>query len=138
MSDTPRPSDYLVDLIFMALDHGIDSIDDGAGPLVPFMLTDRDGERDIRRFVAEQLEDGVRQARLAARKETKTGKLAAIAYDGFLTTDGKRMDAIFVQAADSPDGPTFYFAQRYTMKGTKVEPFGNAAFVHIDQSLFPD
>ena len=139
MSDAPTPSDYLLDVIFMALDHGIDSIDGGAGPLVPFSITDKDGERSLTRHVAERLEEGVEQARLAASQACAEGLIAAIAYDGFLTADGKRMDAIFVQAADSASGPTFFFAQKYKLikNGKKVEPIGNAAYVHFDEGLFP-
>lgn len=139
MSDAPEPGEALLDQIFTALDHGIASIDDGAGPLIPFLLSQKGDKGDIHRFVADRLEVGVEQARKAAAKACKAGASVAVAYDGFLTSDGKRMDAIFVQAADSPSGPTFYFAQRYRLLqgGKKVEPVGNAAYAHYEEKLFP-
>jgi hypothetical protein len=137
VSDVPQPSEYLLELIFTALEHGLDSIDDGAGPLVPFVLTDQDGEVEIRRFVTERLEEGVTEARRAAREAVSGGRIAVAAWDGFITLDGERTDAIFVGAADSPEGPTYTFCGRYRYKGQKLETIGNAAYVDCDEQLFP-
>ena len=40
-----KPSDSLMDLIFLALDHGIDSVREGGGPLVAFMI--KQGEERV-------------------------------------------------------------------------------------------
>jgi hypothetical protein len=137
MTETPRPSDYMVELIFTALEHGLDSIDDGAGPLVPFIVTDKEGEVELRRFVTARLEQSVKEARRAAREAVKGGRIALAAWDGFITTEGRRTDAIFVAAADSSEGPTHTFCVRYRYKGKKVEPMGEAEYVDRDAGLFP-
>jgi predicted nucleotidyltransferase len=54
-------SQELIDLAFAALDHGIDSVREG-GPLIPFVMTERDEGRTLDRFASDLLEDAVAQA----------------------------------------------------------------------------
>lgn len=89
----PEASEALLELIFQALDHGIASIERG-GPLIPFVLVDGgDGDRSLKRFMADELE-----AAQAAAREHLHGLPGAVrvalAYDGFLTVDGARSDAV--------------------------------------------
>lgn len=136
----PQPSEELVNVIFEALDHGLGSIDNGAGPLVPFLLKETDGKGEIHRFVTERLEDGVAEARKAAREAVRSADFVTIAWDGYLRTDGgnTKEDAIFVAAADSSEGPTFTFCQRYKYKadGKTLELVGNPAYVACDDGVF--
>ena len=50
-------SDELMDLVFAALDHGIDSVRGGA-PLTPFVIKEDAAGRSLARFVAATLEEG--------------------------------------------------------------------------------
>jgi hypothetical protein len=118
----------LATLAFMAPDHGIDSIREG-GPLTPFVMhEDRDGQRHLNRFVAETLEEGVGRAREFARDDVPAERIA-VAWDGYLTVDGVRSDAIFVEAQETGETSSVILAQRYRPKARlrKFETIGNPA-----------
>ena len=124
-------------LVFVALDHAIDSIRDG-GPLVPFVITDLAGVHDLTRFAAGDLghagdlgasvERAVEHVRSLAIGPDDS---AVVAYDGYLSTvpDG-RQDAIFVEAIDGL-GHVAFVAQRYRPKGRLrgFEVLGNPALL---------
>src|SRR5690606_18254013 len=114
-----------------------DSIDDGAGPLVPFVLLQRGDERAIARFAGDDLGECVAAARKEAGRAAAAGALAAVAFAGYLTTGGERCDATFVEAAESADGPTVTVAQRdRIVSETSVEPRGTAAYIACGDGLF--
>jgi hypothetical protein len=135
VSEIPA-SDELLDLIFAALDHGVGSVAEG-GPLVPFALTETEDGRELARFVAETLEEGQEQSRRHVRAASDARR-AAIAYDGYLTVEEERSDAIFIEAQDRGQGNAVVFAQRYRPGGRlrKFSPIGNAAFVGVGDPLF--
>src|SRR5262245_48314846 len=121
-------SEPLATLAFMALDHGIDSVRQG-GPLIPFALHEGpDGERHLTRFMADRIEEGESKARAFARDATDAVRVA-IAWDGYLTVDGERSDAIFVEAQERGTSPSSILAQRYRPKARlrKFETIGNPA-----------
>ena len=124
-----------MELVFVALDHGIDSVTEG-GPLIPFALTETSDGRDLSRFATETLEEG--QARARDHVRAAGADRAAIAYDGYLTVEGDRNDAIFVEAQERGEGYSVMFAQRYRPGGRfkKFTTIGNAAFVERGESLF--
>jgi hypothetical protein len=105
-------SDPVNALLYFTLDHGVDSVKAG-GPLVPFAITEKDSKRAIQRFVAERLEESV--ALMAQWTADELGRVdrAAIAYDGFITLEGKRTDAIYAEALDHSLPESRIVAQRY-------------------------
>ena len=113
----------LSDLVGKAIDHGIGSIEDAQGPLIPFTLVlqdnpdPRERKLTLTRHVGEYLEEGLLAAQTSITP--KSGSLMyALAWDGFVTIDGRKWDAILVEAGDSlnPDG--IIFAQRYETRET--------------------
>ena len=138
MSESSDPSKPLLDLIFLALEHGLSSVDGGAGPLTPLLIAERAGKRELQRFVDEQLTDAVAHARRAGHKQATKGDLVAVAYDGFITVDGRKTDAVFVQAAESAAGPTHIFCQRYALgKGGKLKVIEEPIYADCLNGLFP-
>jgi hypothetical protein len=135
VSEIPA-SDELADLVFAALDHGIESVREG-GPLVPFTLVDGPDGRSLARFVAETLEQSVEEARRKLRGEG-TAERGAIAYDGYVTVEGERWDAIFVEGQERGQAASVIFAQRYRPGGRlrKLTTIGNAAFLGEGDALF--
>lgn len=121
------------DLIFAALDHGVDSIADGAGPLIPFvMIVTVEGEKRLQRFVTDQLEEGVEAARNYVEEEKSDTAIYAIAWDGYLTLDEQKCDAILVEAGERDRERGVLLAQRYEQKGMfkkKTHLIGNPALV---------
>lgn len=127
----PEISNETADLLFAALDHGIDSVR-GGGPLVPFVIRETGGQRALARFVHETLEGGIAEAVAAVRANPPgEGERSVLAYDGYLTApDGVRYDAIFAEAL-SADGVVTVMAQRYRPGKMlrRFETVGNAALL---------
>ena len=124
-----------MELVFLALDHGIDSVTEG-GPLIPFALMETSDGRELTRFAPGTLEAG----QALAREHVRAAGVdrAAIAYDGYLTVQGDRADAVFVEAQERGQNDSIVFAQRYRPGGRfkKFTTIGNAAFVDSGESLF--
>ena len=103
----------LVDLMLFALDHGIESIRiKGKGPLVPFVVTERNGEREVMRFFTVHLEDGLSEA-IRYLKDEKKSHFAALVYDGFLPLNDKKFNAVIVRGYDRTDTVGYTLGQRY-------------------------
>ena len=131
-----EPSQELADLAFFALDHAVESVKVSGGPLIPFAATEDESGRTLNRFVTELLEEGQQQARDYVGGATDAHRVA-IAYDGYLTIEGERFDAVLVEAQQRGDASGLILAQRYRTGGRfrKFSTIGNPA--HIGEaSLF--
>ncbi len=115
----------LNDLMFKALDHGVDSVS-GGGALVPFVMT----ETNLQRFVASTLEESKEQADKYL-VGLKGEPLAALSYDGYLTIEGKKFSAVFTKVFDLNQEKGILLAQRYEPKRflRKFKLIGNPAAV---------
>ena len=104
----------LVDLMLFALDHGVESIKiKGKGPLVPFVVTELNGEKEVNRFFTVNLEDGLSEAVRYVKDERKS-HFAALVYDGFLPTgNGEKFNAVIVRGYDRTDTVGYTLGQRY-------------------------
>lgn len=123
----------LNDLMFKALDHAVDSVSSG-GPLIPFVLT----ESGIQRFMDEDLEVCKLKAEefLAAQHNEI---VITLAYDGFITVQGEKSDAVFVKAFDRNEAKGILIAQRYSPKKllSGFKTVGNPVMVEeVDNPLF--
>ncbi len=119
---------------FFALDHAMESVVASGGPLVPFAVVTgsggiSQGDVSIARFPGD-MERGQEEAR--KHVSDSGASTAAVAWDGFLTVEGKRSDAVFVEAFEVGDSESVVLAQRYASSGLlrkKVGPVGNATLV---------
>jgi hypothetical protein len=135
-SGAPDASEALLGLLFLALDHGIGSITRG-GPLIPFVLVeDADGEHVLKRFVFDELEDAVAAARDHLRG-LEDARRVALAFDGYITVEGERSDAVVVEGQESGDAGAHRLAQRYRPGSAlrKLKPIGNAAYLGTGEPL---
>jgi len=127
----PEISPETADLLFLGLDHGIDSVRDG-GPLIPFVITERDQERSLARYLDETLEAGIARAVADIKaNQIARGERSVLVYDGYLTLpDGNRYDAIFAEAIEE-GGVVTSMAQRYRPKQMLrgFETVGNPALI---------
>ncbi len=133
------PSLTLGDLLFAALDHGVNSVREG-GPLVPFVMAEAEGKLSLKRFVAEPYEKAVAEAKASVPNLPEQTNLYAIVYDGFVTVSGKKYDAIIVHGAERGKGEAYLLAQRYipARSGEVLELVGNPAFIGREHDLFKD
>ena len=97
-----EPSIDLSELMRMAgftLGHAIWCVSDDE-TLIPFLLSERDEKRELIRFTAEQLEDAVQEATDNLRENSGCWNRAAVVYDGYVTIDELRTDALIAQAVE--------------------------------------
>ncbi|MBT2522329.1 hypothetical protein [Arthrobacter sp. ISL-28] len=124
-------SEELVNLAFMALDHAIDSVVSSGVDLVPFVIREKGDQRHLQRYVAGQLQESVAAARQSVRDEPLPDRIA-LAWDGFMTTQDGRQEAVFVESYEQGTPAGFILAQRYQRAGflkKKRESLGNPALV---------
>ena len=120
-------SEQLQDLAWQALDHAVNSLD-GGGPLIPFALVASDKGIQLARFAAESLEEGLEGGRaVLANLSPEEGNMVALAYDGYLTRDNVRSDAVLVEAQQRGMLAAASIAQMYRPADGAPELLGNPA-----------
>ena len=131
-------SEKFADLVFLALDHGIDSVRASGGPLIPFIVVEQDGKRELHRFATERLEEGQQRAREAIAASPQTATAYAMAYDGYITVQGVKFDAILVEASERGRPAGVRMAQRYTPKNSlrDFQTVGNPALLGACETLW--
>ena len=137
MAGIPDLSQKLSQLLFMALDHGVDSVREG-GPLIPFLMSSEGEKISMQRFASDQLEEATSLGRQHAAGLPRSVRLAAFVYDGYVTVGAKKSDAVMVEAYERGMPQAVVFAQRYQPASgdTKLELIGNAAYVGTTKPLF--
>jgi hypothetical protein len=134
-SDDIEMSEKFADLVFLALDHGIDSVRADGGPLIPFVVFVQDGEAFMQRFATERLEEGPELARQAIAASPANVIAYALAYDGYITIEDTKFDAILVEASERDRPAGVRMAQRYIMKEQNFETVGNPALLGECETL---
>ena len=104
-----QPSPQVQHLASMALEHAVRSVVPEGGPLIPFCLLETAEGRSLHRFAGE-LGAAVEHARAHVR--SSGAARAAVAWDGYLTADCRREDAMFVEASEAGQ-PSIVMAHRY-------------------------
>jgi hypothetical protein len=129
-------SPELMDFATLALNHAAESVVASGGPLTPFsMVRGPDtGPGQLTRFVCETLEEGLERARAKVSDGVGTA-LAAVAWDGYLTMDGTRTDAVFVEASEVGCSQSIILAQRY-VAGETVHRIGEFVLAGRGKALF--
>jgi hypothetical protein len=115
----------LQDFALEAIDLAVDCF--AAGEHNPFILfVDERGRtqlvdvKDAEGNITPQLVEGARH--IVSQGIPETASRYAIAYDGYLTVDGERTDAAFVEAAERGDREAVLIAQQYRIKKRSKKP----------------
>jgi hypothetical protein len=123
-----------------ALDHGIANIKiKGKGPLVPFIVTEINGEKEVTRFFTNHHKDGLSEAVRHLKGEQKS-HFAVLAYDELLPMDDQKFHAVIVRGYDRADTVGYTLAQRYVPSGffSFFKLAGNKVFLgNADPLLMP-
>lgn len=126
---TNPPSEHVIEFAWSALDLAMDRIKKG-GPLIPFTLIRHNNEDNIKVFVADTLEESVAEAKAQLAKDMQYADIGLVAYDGYLTVDDQRTDAIFTETYERGSQFPHRLAMRYKSRlfgGSK--PVGNAVYL---------
>ncbi len=122
-------SQELIDLAFAALDHGVGSVRESGGPLIPFVMSESGGDRRVDRFAAELLEEALAQGITHVQAvRSQPGSRHVLVYDGFLNLPtGERSDAIYAEGVEADSAVVMGLAQRYRPKKAlrRFEALGN-------------
>ncbi|GAA4299005.1 hypothetical protein [Nibribacter koreensis] len=132
-----QAEEKLADLMFFGLDYGIENLHaDSAGTLIPIVVTEKEGERDLKRFVTERMEEGLKKGEQFLMNE-KEARYGIVIYDGYLTVDGNKVDAVLVKGFDRQDEVGYIIGQRYSRKkdNTELEVIGNPAFIGNEEQM---
>ncbi len=135
MNDINQFDPNFMEFLFTGLDHGIDTIKEGS-TMIPFVITWTDGERKLIRFVADTFEESFKNATDHLRSLKPIPDYALLAYDGQVTIEEKKFDAIIVQAHNKNLVDCPVFAQRYIPKteDCAFRAIGNAAFIGTEKN----
>ncbi len=101
--------------------------------MIPFVLRAEGDNVELHRFAAETLEAGQEHAREFMRHVTPETTAVAMAYDGYLTVDGARRDAVFVAAQAAGTNRSDLYAQQYEVGDGSISEIDNAKHVAIDE-----
>lgn len=132
-----QADEKLVDLMFFGLDYGIENIEaDSVGTLIPIVITEKNSERDLKRFVTERIEEGLEKGEQYLKNE-KMARYGVVIYDGYITFKGEKIDAILVKGFDRQDEVGYVIGQRYQRKKDKseLELIGNPAFIGNEEQM---
>jgi hypothetical protein len=130
-------SDALVALLHQAVDLGFASVSRDGEPFVVFAIFDTSEGGIIGNYVCET----VAKSKEAARQDIRclARSAYALAWDGYLTVDKDRHEAVFVEVSEPGMAQALSFAQRYTRHGDRSgkEKIGKIVFVgECDSALF--
>ncbi|MFE1318241.1 hypothetical protein [Kitasatospora phosalacinea] len=119
-------SDAAKELLFAALDYAVENAEISEDGFVPFAMHDgADGTRGLTRFVAEGQAEGVQAGREALATVPEGTRAVALAWDGYVTYEDRRTEAVFVEAQEVGAAAGVLFLQRYLRVDGKVETLGN-------------
>ncbi|MBN6052235.1 hypothetical protein JYK22_09850, partial [Nonomuraea sp. RK-328] len=105
-----------------ALDHALSSAQGSAEGFSPFsMVLQRDGARELTRFIAVP---DLAMARSSVAATDPAAVCVALAWDGCLTIDGERAEAVFVEAYELGRPAGARIAQRYERRGDTLNRAG--------------
>ena len=135
-SQSAQLSDGLTTAILEAVRRGLELLRDGASPLQPLLLTWRAGVVFTDVLLGESMEDSVAFGRETAWKAEKDVTHCVLLWDGYITIDGVRSEALFLQAQERGRPESHVLVQRYSLEGAeRLTWLGNPSLLRSDRPL---
>ena len=115
MTDDPleHASEELFVLIAEALDHGVSSIEDLGGPLIPFVIIDDGTQKVLTRLVVADSAAAVARGSALVREAPTSVSRYALTFDTYVSAGTERLDAIVVFASERSMAQAAAVAQCY-------------------------
>jgi hypothetical protein len=132
MARLPEISDELLQLVFMALDHGIDALVDEADLLTPFVFIVRQEQRSLHRFADDDMGAALNQAKAFIHDLGSDADQYALVFDGLVQVGAESVDAIIVEAGEAGQEVGHVFAQRYVPAtlDSPLQTIGKAGYLY--------
>jgi len=130
-------SEELLALVMAAVDHAIPTVRE-AGSFHPFLMANGGRSPLLRRFITEDLPAAVEAARKSVLSLAEDQKRYAIAFDGRLTQENRKYDAVIIEAGERTTDYGVTFGQMYSpaSKARAFELVGNLTFLGRADNLF--
>jgi len=130
-----KPSELLRKLLQETIEAGMRTVGSG-NDLIPFLVTDGEKAGAIAVLACEDFDKSTQAAKKIIARVQDSIVRYAYAYDGYLTLEGERNDAIFVEAVERAQDHVFVFAQRYRPKRflRPAKTIGNPALLMTAES----
>jgi hypothetical protein len=134
MQDLPDIDADLWKMISVAVETSVQSIQK-QGKLLPFTLMRENEKWDMAMYMGEQAPKLVQKAQAAIRAKIGKIDMYVLAFDGYVTIDGKKGDAVVIEAGEEGKPYAYMFAQRYRPPdaGKALEKQGNLAYLGYTQ-----
>lgn len=122
-------SEELTKKLISALDHAVQLKKDGIDPMIPFAFVYSNDNGTLKSFLGNSPEyaDKMFERTLIEEKPD----FVIYGYDGYLTVEGSKYDAILLKAFDRGDNTIYLVGQRFQPKTDKEECIiiGNPTFI---------
>src|SRR3989338_890308 len=131
-------SQRLMNLVFTSIDYGIEIVRKKDSHLTPALWSEAAGKITNQHIVAANPVIGVEKAREFVKNLTQETEVYVILYEGYVTLDATKYDAIMAEAGERGQETALVFAQRYQPKKF-LKSFiiiGNVGFFGPAQNLF--
>lgn len=128
---TQQPPPAAIDLVATALGRALDAVAETGGPLAPMAVHPADGDGiELRRFA----DDGLEESLAVARRELATAaRDFVLVWDGYLTIDEWRTDALYAHLELADEATAHLFAWRYGLdEAGEVGPLEPAMYLGED------
>lgn len=128
-------SENLTSKLISVLDYAIGLKKDGIDPMIPFAFVYVGETSTIKSFVGDnpKYADKLFEKTILEEKPD----YAIYGYDGYLTIDDRKTDAILLKAFDKSDSVIYLIGQRFIPKqsDTEFETLGNPAFLGTEENI---
>ncbi len=123
--------------MLFGLEHGVEILKvKGKGPIIPFVVLEKNDEREVVRFLYDDPEAGIFEG-IRLLKEERECRFAVLVHDGFLHAEGERFNAVLVKGFDRQDTFGYSLGQRYIPGKfwSSLKRIGKPAFVGNTEKL---
>ncbi len=136
MKNLQEASKDLMDNLIFALNHSIDLKRDGVDPMIPFAVVVKGTDKTLKAFAGDTPEYADHMFDKTIRQEDPD--FVVYASDSYLTTDGKKYDAVLLKAYDKNDTEIYLVGQKFKPKSDTedFEEIGNPGFLGTEMNNF--
>lgn len=128
-------SESLTSKLISVLDHAVGLKKNGIDPMIPFAFVYVGESGTIKSFVGDTPEYADKMFEKTILEDKPD--YAIYGYDGYLTIEGRKTDAILLKAFDKTDTVIYLVGQRFTPKqsDTDFATIGNPAFLGTEENI---
>ena len=101
-----------------AVSYALDALR-AADPLVPFVITWRDDETTIERYMYNAYDDSIELAMRAVNASDESVSAYAVVWSGYIDDDGKK-DAVIIETGNRHSNEAIHLARPYHQKGDYI------------------